>query len=310
MKYQNSSERFQTLVKVALQLAEATRGDALVLLAEGPLDWDRLKDQVGDVRTVVAVETAEQREEAIKAEFPVLLLGAPEAPVQERLSQALLQSVADEVLQAGARVVTLYSGFEPDVIDSVSVVNLGEHLERLTARDLRELDTKVPLETLKTVVDLALEIGREGREGKPVGTLFVVGDHTNTLKNSRPLGLDPFKGYLSAERNLRDRRLREDIKEIAQLDGAMIVRADGTIIASRRYLGVPASKGTRMPKGLGTRHHAAAAITAMTNAVAVAVSQSSGTVRIFQNGELILRIEPFRRPMKFREFDSDGHVND
>jgi DNA integrity scanning protein DisA with diadenylate cyclase activity len=58
----------------------------------------------------------------------------------------------------------------------------------LTASDLRQLETRVPLDTLKTVVDLALEIGREGREGKPVGTLFVVGDTRKVLGSSRPTG--------------------------------------------------------------------------------------------------------------------------
>ena len=47
------------------------------------------------------------------------------------------------------------------------MIRLGEHLERLTARDLRALETSVPFETLKAVVDVAVEIGREGREGKP-----------------------------------------------------------------------------------------------------------------------------------------------
>jgi hypothetical protein len=48
--------------------------------------------------------------------------------------------------------------------------------------------------------------------------------------------------------------------------------------------------------GLGTRHAAAAAISKLTRAVAVVVSQSSGSVRIFQNGEVVLTIEPGPRP--------------
>ena len=77
--------------------------------------------------------------------------------------------------------VAVYSGFEPTVIDSLSIIRLGEHLGQLTVRDLRQLKTRIPLDTLKTVVDLAVDVGREGREGKPVGTLFVVGDHRKVL---------------------------------------------------------------------------------------------------------------------------------
>src|SRR4029077_5931978 len=104
---------------------------------------------------------------------------------------------------------------------------LGEHLERLSAQDLRKLDTQVPLETLRAVVDMATEIGREGREGHPVGTLFVVGDTRKVLSMSRPQNFNPFRGYSERERDVRDPRVREQLKEIAKLDGAIIIRRDG-----------------------------------------------------------------------------------
>ena len=86
---------------------------------------------------------------------------------------------------------------------------------RLTARDLRQLETSVPLETLKTVIDLAVEIGREGREGKPIGTMFVVGDTRKVLQHCQPAGFDPVNGYNRPERDLHDPRVREAVKEIA-----------------------------------------------------------------------------------------------
>ncbi|NLF09051.1 MAG: hypothetical protein GX594_13885, partial [Pirellulaceae bacterium] len=184
------------------------------------------------------------------------------------------------------------------------------HLNRLTGRDLRQLETRVPLDTLKIVVDLAVEIGREGREGKPVGTLFVVGDSRKVLACSRPAGYDPVKGYNRKERNLDDPRVREGVKEIAMLDGAFIISADNVIEAACRYLDCSAADVT-LSKGLGSRHWAAAAISRATNAVAVAVSESNGTVRIFHNGEVVLRIEPFsRRPMVWREFDYEPPLID
>jgi DNA integrity scanning protein DisA with diadenylate cyclase activity len=230
-----------------------------------------------------------------------------DSPVYDKLTQALLESVADDTLAPGARVIAVYSGFEAGTIDSISVIHLGEHLERLTARDLRQLETRVPLDTLRTVVDLAVEIGREGREGKPVGTLLVVGDTRKVLASSHPTGFDPVKGYNRKERNLTDPRVREGIKEIAQMDGAFIISSDGVVEAAARYIDASAANIT-LSKGLGARHWAAAAITRKTKAVAVAVSESNGTVRIFQNGEVMLRIEPFRRPMKWKDFEYEPPV--
>jgi hypothetical protein len=302
MKYTNSSDRFQTLLNSALALRESVRGEALMLLAEGPLDWPRLVEQVAGIKIVVAVEQSDELEEAQRASVQALLMPQGERPVHERLGQALLRAVSQEMLGSGSRIVAMYSGFEADQIDSISVINLGEHLERLSPRDLRSLGMTVPLDTLKAVVDLALEIGREGREGHRVGTLFVVGDHRKVLEYCRSAGFDPVRGYRREERNLFDRRVQEGIKEIAQLDGATVVSADGTVMAACQIIDAPA-KAITLSKGLGARHWAAAAITKHTKAVAVAVSESAGTVRLFQDGQLILRIEPFRRPMKWKDFD-------
>ena len=230
-------------------------------------------------------------------------------PVHERLTQALLECVAAEMIAPEAQVVAIYSGFEAGTIDSVSVLRLEEHLGQLTSRDLRNLETKVPLETLKMVVDLAVEIGREGREGKPVGTLFVVGDTRKVMQSSHSTGFDPVRGYSRTERKLTDPRVREGIKEIAQLDGAFVVNPDGTVEGAARYIDASA-ENVSVAKGLGARHWAAAAITRRTRSVAVAVSETSGTVRIFQNGEVVLRIEPFRRAMKWKDFEYEPPSGD
>jgi DNA integrity scanning protein DisA with diadenylate cyclase activity len=296
------TDQFINVFDLAVELAIAVEADAIMLLLEGPCDWDRLKALAKDQKLLIVADVPAQIEGAAETGLPTVLLNSPDAPVHEKLTQAMLESVADEILASGARVVATYSGFEAGVIDSVSVIHLGEHLGQLTARDLRQLETRVPLDTLKTVVDMAVEIGREGREGKPVGALFVVGDSRKVLAHSHPAGFDPVKGYGRKERNLDDPRVREGIKEISQLDGAIIVSADGIVESAARYLDASAADIT-LTKGLGARHWAAAAISRATNAVAVAVSETSGTVRIFQNGEVVLRIEPFRRPMKWKDFE-------
>jgi DNA integrity scanning protein DisA with diadenylate cyclase activity len=303
MSARKSSEQFEILCGLAGQLYHAVEAEAMLVLVERPVDWDELRKRVGpDVQVVVAADTAEQLKGAAEANFNTLQLNMPDAAVYDKLTQALLAAVANEQLAPGAEVLALYSGFEAGRVDSLSCIRLDDHLGRLTARDLRKLETKVPLETLKAVVDLAVEIGREGREGKPVGTVFVVGDSRNVLRNSEPLGFDPVKGYSRSERSILDPRVREAIKEIAPLDGAVIVSSDGIVQAACRYLNAPAANVT-LSKGLGARHWAAAAITKRTKAVAVTVSESNGTVRLFHRGEVMLRIEPFRRAMKWKDFE-------
>jgi DNA integrity scanning protein DisA with diadenylate cyclase activity len=302
VKTHRLTDRFETVFDAAARLSQAMEADAIMVLIESPTDWERLKELCGGEKIVVAADFAPQLEGAAEAGLATVVLKMPEAPVHEKLTQAILEAVADDILAAGAQVVAVYSGFEAGAIDSISLIHLGEHLGQLTSRDLRQLETRVPLDTLKIVVDMAVQIGREGREGKPVGALLVVGDSRKVLASSHPAGFDPVRGYRREERNLDDPRVREGIKEISQLDGAIIVSGDGIVEASARYLDAPADDIV-LPKGLGARHWAAAAISKKTNAVAVAVSESTGTVRIFQNGAVTLRIEPFRRPMKWKDFE-------
>jgi len=289
------------LASDALKRVEAT---AVLILAEANQDWQAAR--ASSVQIIVASMSERVLDAARTAGLSIIELEPLENSIADRISLSLIEAVSMDLVGSADRVVVIYSGFEAGVLDSMSIVRLGEHLEKLKPRDLRELETTVPFETLKCVVDVATEIGREGREGKPVGTLIVVGDHRNVLERTRALGFDPFKGYPRRDRNIRDGRVREAIKEIAQLDGAIIVSRDGTVEAGCRLVDAPV-QGLSLPKGLGTRHWAAAAITAVTKSVAIVVSQSTGTVRIFRDGEVILRVSPMRRAraMKWTEQETE-----
>ena len=138
-------------------------------------------------------------------------------------------------------------------------------------------------------MQLAVEIAREGREGRKIGTLFVVGDVERVLERSRPLLLDPLYGHPRELLDVSRPDFRETVKELAQLDGAFLVDDDGTFAAAARYIDV--APKTPLTPGLGTRHAAASSITAETGAVAIVVSQSS-VVRVYADGEIRSEIVP------------------
>ena len=141
------------------------------------------------------------------------------------------------------------------------------------------------------LIELAIEIAREGREGRRVGTLFTFGDEAAVLAASRPLILDPLTGHPEAARHMTDPNLRGTIKELAQLDGAFVVTNGGVFVAACRYLNSDGASAVQMPLGLGSRHLAAAAVSAATKAVGIVVSESS-VVRIFCHGVMVAEIIP------------------
>jgi diadenylate cyclase len=144
--------------------------------------------------------------------------------------------------------------------------------------------------TLRRVVNLAVEVAREGREGRKIGTLFVVGDSEAVLKHSRPMILDPLYGHPDESKHIDDPDVRETLKELAQLDGAFVVSDEGVVLSAARYIDA-LSNHLEVPLGLGSRHVAAASVSSRTDAVAVVVSESS-TVRMFDDGELVAEIVP------------------
>lgn len=155
----------------------------------------------------------------------------------------------------------------------------------------------INLHTLEEVLILAIEIAREGREGRKIGTMFIISDETETLLHSKPLILDPLWHHPDDQKHVANPDMRETIKELAQLDGAFIVADDGVVLSACRYINA-SSEGINLPLGLGSRHVAAASITAHTEAIAVVVSESS-IVRVFDNGEIVSEVIPelwlFRR---------------
>lgn len=294
--------QLEAIFDAARRTSQRIEAEAVVLLADRPYDFAAIKKGIGKTPLLVASGKPDVQRAATEDGIALVPLISEPETIQTQLSQALLEAIADDLLRPGDSIVAVYPGFEVNTIDTISIVNLTEHLVRLTSRDLQRLETQVPLKTLRLAVDLACEIGREGREGKPVGTTLVVGDTRKVNRLSHSTVHNPFRGYGRKERQLRDPRTRESIKEFAQIDCAFLITADGYVEAAGQYLDAPAH-GLTLSKGLGSRHWAAAAITKATKAIAVTVSESTGTVRLFQNGMVMLRIEPLDRAMKWQAFE-------
>jgi len=150
-------------------------------------------------------------------------------------------------------------------------------------------DSDIKPEVFMAALNIAVEIAQEGREGKPVGTGFIIGDSENVMNNSRQLILNPFAGHPLEERMITLADLKDNIKELAQLDGVFVVRGDGLMEAAGRYL-TPDARTVDLPKGLGTRHSSVAGITVVTKAVGIVVSQSGGWIRVIKRGKIEAKV--------------------
>ena len=176
--------------------------------------------------------------------------------------------------------------------DSILVVTVGQEEEDGSFGFLQA--EGVSAGVMDALIELAVSIGVEGWEGRPVGALFVVGDSSTVMEKSRQLTLNPFQGYSEDEKNIMNPDVRHALHAFAVLDGAFIVREDGVVVAAGRYLNFDEEKELDVPLGLGARHMAAAGISRDTEAIAIVVSQTSGSVRVFRRGKAALELAPAR----------------
>ncbi|MFB6307897.1 MAG: diadenylate cyclase DacZ [Haloarculaceae archaeon] len=150
------------------------------------------------------------------------------------------------------------------------------------------VNSRAEPDVIRDVVEVAVELGRKGQKGKPVGALFVVGDAGKVMNKSRPLSYNPFE---KSHVHVGDPIVNVMLKEFSRLDGAFVISDSGKIVSAYRYL-EPSAEGVDIPKGLGARHMAAGAITRDTNSIAIVLSESDGLVRAFKGGELVLELDP------------------
>jgi diadenylate cyclase len=163
----------------------------------------------------------------------------------------------------------------------------------MTIATLKKLCSRIPwceFAVLESTLELALEIAREGREGRRIGTLFTLGQAEAVLAASRALILDPLAGHAPARTHISDPNLRGTIKELAQLDGAFVISELGTVVAACRYLDASVEQ-IDLPLGFGSRHLAAASTSQTLGAVAIVVSES-GVVRVFHGGHIEATLIP------------------
>jgi DNA integrity scanning protein DisA with diadenylate cyclase activity len=239
----------------------------------------------------VTKEPEESKEQVAKGHQ---IIQVPDAALTRvgQVKIAVLFGLSRGLLKHDDTILCLTGLAETGSLDTLVVLNVGREFEMfLSPRRGEEVAPHILPEVLERVIDLATELGQEGREGKPVGTLFVVGDTERVLSLSQQLTLNPFRGYPEDERNILDPALEETVKEFSTIDGAFLIRGDGVIESAGVYLKTSSQDRFQLPQGLGARHHAAAAITSVSDAVAITVSESTGTVTIFRNGQIITEVE-------------------
>jgi diadenylate cyclase len=287
-------ERAQTLSQVVLQaactIANTVGARALFLCSDSAKHVGLIESLLDNTKIVLVTRSPENVEE----DWPQVkhLLHMPKIDLTRmgQIKIAVLMGLSAGLVTSTDRIVCVTGLPRLQPVDNILVLDLGKEFKLLTTNKGSNMVGSVRPEVFEGVLNLAIELANQGREGKPVGTIFTLGDHEKVLQLSRQLIMNPFHGYPEEDRHILDPNLRETIREFSAIDGAFVVRDDGVVMAAGRHLNAGLDEG-ELPRGLGSRHVAGAGITAVTDAVAIAISESDGTVRIFKQGAVFMEIE-------------------
>lgn len=280
-------DRARLIVKTAARMAREL--DAAAIIVSGELSFE-------GVETSVPVYYTSMRPKSI-IDHLVATGKDGKGTAKELIDQLNRESAGNvEHLQNAVAIEYVLGELKTGVVigvietrDSSSVIvhNLEENP---LIKAMKECEERVKPEIINAVLKIAFDIAITGREGKKIGTAFVIGDSEEVLKRSHQMILNPYSGQEEADRNILDKKNWESIKEFAQLDGVFVVDETGLIHAAGRYLDVDA-KNIGIEKGLGGRHVSTAAISRDTVAIAITISESGGVIRIYKDGKESICIE-------------------
>ncbi len=284
-----------TIIESAVQLARDTKSDSIFLFLNDmqSCKWFSKTDfyTKANIALVIPEDVKIRDSDFKRNKITVIRSWSGNQTRFSRIKYAFLHGVLQQAIDTDSKIVCVLGPWGKNHLDTMTIHELSLSWSEEFPFDPKSIMHNQAFTTVLAVVDIALDIGALGREGKPVGTTFVIGDTEHVTRRSHQAVFNPFKGYTKKERSITFPDVVESIKELAKLDGAFIISGAGTVMAAGRHLDAR-SILTKQLRGLGSRHRAAAGITRMTSSVAIVVSESTGKVVIFEKGRIISTLEP------------------
>ena len=281
----------KNMLKNAGSLAKAMKAKSIFLHVDCLESDDYSLDLPKECELIAISQKPGNQNNDFKAKYPKHILLPPIHLGRIGLIKVSIAfAIPTGLIGDGDKVIFLCGTSQLMALDTLTFLEIGKESEIVTTKNIVGISDSAQPQVFETTLNIAMELANKGREGKPLGTIFVLGDEERVMQLSKQMIINPFKGYDEEERNIMSPALKETIREFSALDGAFIIGATGTVMTAGRYLGATAD-ATEVPRGLGSRHLAAAGITALTNSVAIVISESTGDVRIFKNGKVVMAIE-------------------
>jgi len=296
IKRRESANWTELMLKQATSIANKFKADAILVNIETEADIiPFLKAEGKKFKIIVVTKKGISLEKPAGLRLNTIMLPDVHLTRDGYFKFGFLAGISKGILSKGDILVCVGGQLEKGYMDTIMILKVGDASEIVSFAEESPFPENIKPDIFESLLTLVMEMAYEGREGKPIGSTFVLGDHEKVLQYSRQLVFNPFQGHPEDVLHITKPDVRETLKEFSSIDGAFIIRDDGVVLAAGRYLNA-AHHGEPMPQGLGARHSSAAAITGVTDSVALVISESSGRVTIFRGGSIVTTIEKTTSP--------------
>lgn len=238
-------------------------------------------------RSVVLVGTEDQGDQIDESLYDHhLLVPFKGLDRSNQVEITMLMALSKGLIHKGDKVVNVF-GLTGSQLDTIVLSDVARDFKLFFSMPLQGQQDGLDQQVFMRAMQIMAELAQEGREGKAVGTLIVLGDYEHVKTHCQQMVINPFQGYDESERNILDPSLTETIKEFSRIDGAFVIRGDGVIMSAGTYLRINHAV-TGLTPGLGARHTAAAGITMDCEALSICLSESTRQISLFRSGERIM----------------------
>ncbi len=261
-----------------------------MVLADLVIDRRLVDKQRGEEQLIWVTQVNDPGLQTSGGDFQISI---PESNVDrmDQLTLALIMAVMNDALDVDESVVCLTGTAGSKRLDTLLIANPKRDFPWFSRKSADAGREQLKSRDFVRLIEIACKFASEGREGKPLGTIFVLGEVESMERYLRPLILNPCQGHPRRARSIHEPGFFETMRELASIDGAFIIDQKGVVEQAGVYLSAPLKRATKVEKGLGARHMAAAALTGVVSATAIVVSESSGRVTVFSQGGQVMALD-------------------
>ena len=189
------------IVKSAIEIAKKLEASAIVVVTETGECFEEFKKAKLSLPVIFATASEElfqsmlkeATESALEVEFVnrkvkhslenvhVIKLLTRRGSPWEMVEDAVVRGVEKGILHDKDAIVAIGSTLTTEASSIFYYEVREEALDLALYHFLRDIEVKP--EVFEAVLNIALEIGKEGREGRMIGTAFIIGDSKEVLKH-------------------------------------------------------------------------------------------------------------------------------